>query len=152
MVSRQIALGCALFAQQALTLPISPYVIRMMAATNSSIGNFGSCSVPQIKFATGFDNRKETSFEPVDQGEPFKSFCVNKRSDVPGRSFLQPWIRSEHRHNHSIHVWRISEYLRRGSDGQGHLRKRQNCCRPPDSKDRCSSWWSVKKIGEHGGW
>jgi hypothetical protein len=36
-------------------------------ASNSTIGNFGSCTVPQIQFATGFDNRKETSFEPVDQ-------------------------------------------------------------------------------------
>ena len=31
------------------------------------IGNFGKCSVPQIEFATGFDNRRETSFEPVDR-------------------------------------------------------------------------------------
>ncbi|KAI0254963.1 hypothetical protein BJV78DRAFT_1151812 [Lactifluus subvellereus] len=29
------------------------------------IGNFGSCSVPQIQFGAGFDNRKETSYEPV---------------------------------------------------------------------------------------
>ncbi|KAJ6508881.1 hypothetical protein C8R45DRAFT_815062, partial [Mycena sanguinolenta] len=36
-------------------------------ATSSSIGNFGSCSIPQIEFATGFDNRKETSFQPVDK-------------------------------------------------------------------------------------
>ena len=36
---------------------------------NASIGNFGKCSVPQIEFATGFDNRKETSFQPVDKGE-----------------------------------------------------------------------------------
>ncbi|EIM90910.1 uncharacterized protein STEHIDRAFT_49601 [Stereum hirsutum FP-91666 SS1] len=36
-------------------------------ASSSSIGDFGSCTVPQIQFATGFDNRKETSFEPVDQ-------------------------------------------------------------------------------------
>jgi hypothetical protein len=33
----------------------------------SDIGNFGSCTVPQIKFGVGFDDRKETSFEPVDQ-------------------------------------------------------------------------------------
>ncbi|EJD06901.1 uncharacterized protein FOMMEDRAFT_17361 [Fomitiporia mediterranea MF3/22] len=33
----------------------------------SGIGDFGSCSVPQIEFGTGFDNRKETSFEPVDE-------------------------------------------------------------------------------------
>ncbi|KAJ7593140.1 hypothetical protein C8J56DRAFT_1045574 [Mycena floridula] len=38
------------------------------AATGSAsaIGDFGSCTVPQIQFAVGFDNRKETSFEPVD--------------------------------------------------------------------------------------
>ncbi|KZV68297.1 hypothetical protein PENSPDRAFT_582564, partial [Peniophora sp. CONT] len=29
--------------------------------------NFGTCTTPQIEFATGFDNRKETSFEPVDK-------------------------------------------------------------------------------------
>ncbi|EIN12770.1 hypothetical protein PUNSTDRAFT_37915, partial [Punctularia strigosozonata HHB-11173 SS5] len=36
-------------------------------AASSAIGNFGSCSVPQIEFGVGFDNRKETSFEPVDK-------------------------------------------------------------------------------------
>jgi hypothetical protein len=54
--------------EQALGRPI--FLIghtNRRVATNSSIGNFGSCSVPQIKFGTGFDNRKETSFEPVDQ-------------------------------------------------------------------------------------
>ena len=35
--------------------------------TSSAIGDFGSCTVPQIEFGTGFDNRKETSFQPVDQ-------------------------------------------------------------------------------------
>ena len=34
---------------------------------SSNIGDFGSCSVPQIEFGVGFDNRKETSFEPVDE-------------------------------------------------------------------------------------
>lgn len=33
------------------------------------IGNFGSCTTPQIQFGAGFDNRKETSFEPVDQSK-----------------------------------------------------------------------------------
>jgi len=33
----------------------------------SAIGNFGSCSVPQIEFGAGFDGRNETSFRPVDQ-------------------------------------------------------------------------------------
>ncbi|KAF5391565.1 hypothetical protein D9757_002365 [Collybiopsis confluens] len=37
------------------------------SAASSSIGDFGSCSVPQIEFGVGFDNRKETSFEPVDK-------------------------------------------------------------------------------------
>ncbi|OCH86068.1 hypothetical protein OBBRIDRAFT_856430 [Obba rivulosa] len=36
-------------------------------SSSSGIGNFGSCSVPQIEFGAGFDGRKETSFEPVDQ-------------------------------------------------------------------------------------
>ncbi|EMD33508.1 hypothetical protein CERSUDRAFT_118084 [Gelatoporia subvermispora B] len=36
-------------------------------AAASSIGNFGSCSIPQIEFGVGFDNRKETSFQPVDK-------------------------------------------------------------------------------------
>lgn len=54
--------------EQVLCLPITPANIRR-ASGNSSIGNFGSCSIPQIRFGTGFDNRKETSFEPVDQSE-----------------------------------------------------------------------------------
>ncbi|KAF7422329.1 hypothetical protein PC9H_010485 [Pleurotus ostreatus] len=36
------------------------------APATGAIGNFGSCSVPQIEFAAGFDNRRETSFRPVD--------------------------------------------------------------------------------------
>lgn len=39
------------------------------AAPTEIIGNFGSCSVPQIEFGAGFDNRKETSFEPIDKSE-----------------------------------------------------------------------------------
>ena len=38
-------------------------------ASSSGIGNFGSCSVPQIEFGAGFDNRKETSFQPVDKSK-----------------------------------------------------------------------------------
>lgn len=29
--------------------------------------SFGSCSTPEIEFGGGFDNRKETSFQPVDK-------------------------------------------------------------------------------------
>ncbi|KAJ7119816.1 hypothetical protein C8R44DRAFT_788896 [Mycena epipterygia] len=36
-------------------------------AASSAIGDFGSCSIPQIEFGVGFDGRKETSFQPVDQ-------------------------------------------------------------------------------------
>ena len=36
-------------------------------ASAGDIGDFGSCSVPQIEFGVGFDNRKETSFQPVDK-------------------------------------------------------------------------------------
>ena len=35
----------------------------------TDIGNFGSCSIPQIQFGAGFDGRRETSFEPVDKGK-----------------------------------------------------------------------------------
>ncbi|TDL16560.1 hypothetical protein BD410DRAFT_617640 [Rickenella mellea] len=53
--------------------PTDPAAVTVTAgatqstAASSAIGNFGKCSVPQIKFGVGFDNRKETSFEPVDQ-------------------------------------------------------------------------------------
>ncbi|TFK40388.1 hypothetical protein BDQ12DRAFT_664848 [Crucibulum laeve] len=36
-------------------------------STGSSIGNFGSCTVPEIEFGAGFDGRKETSFQPKDK-------------------------------------------------------------------------------------
>ncbi|THV07401.1 hypothetical protein K435DRAFT_815603 [Dendrothele bispora CBS 962.96] len=38
-----------------------------VASGSGNIGDFGSCSVPQIEFGVGFDNRKETSFQPVDK-------------------------------------------------------------------------------------
>jgi hypothetical protein len=44
-----------------------PLAIRQSTNSSSSIGDFGSCSVPEISFGVGFDNRKETSFEPTDQ-------------------------------------------------------------------------------------
>ncbi|KAL1703068.1 hypothetical protein EV121DRAFT_261325 [Schizophyllum commune] len=34
---------------------------------SGDIGDFGSCTVPQIEFGQGFDNRKETAFQPVDK-------------------------------------------------------------------------------------
>ncbi|OBZ72196.1 hypothetical protein A0H81_07966 [Grifola frondosa] len=46
---------------------IASSAVASSTASSSSIGNFGTCSVPQIEFATGFDGRKETSFQPVDQ-------------------------------------------------------------------------------------
>ncbi|THH01484.1 hypothetical protein EW026_g1254 [Hermanssonia centrifuga] len=45
----------------------SAAAVATSTASSSAIGDFGSCSVPQIQFGVGFDNRKETSFEPVDQ-------------------------------------------------------------------------------------
>lgn len=38
--------------------------------SSSAIGDFGKCSVPKIEFGVGFDNRKETSFQPADKGKP----------------------------------------------------------------------------------
>ncbi|KAG5643014.1 hypothetical protein DXG03_001752 [Asterophora parasitica] len=37
------------------------------SGNNSGIGNFGQCSVPEIEFGTGFDGRRETSFQPADK-------------------------------------------------------------------------------------
>ncbi|KAJ7773309.1 hypothetical protein B0H16DRAFT_1511849 [Mycena metata] len=36
-------------------------------ASPSTIGSFGSCTIPQIEFGPGFDGLTETSFRPVDQ-------------------------------------------------------------------------------------
>lgn len=44
--------------------------------------DFGKCTVPEIEFAAGFDNRKETSFRPVDNG---KCNCTRPRNS---RSYL----------------------------------------------------------------
>ncbi|KIM84882.1 hypothetical protein PILCRDRAFT_817697 [Piloderma croceum F 1598] len=72
MSTKSIFFVCAfsLFGvvEQALGRPIFlANVNRAASSSNSTIGDFGSCTVPQIQFGTGFDNRKETSFEPVDQ-------------------------------------------------------------------------------------
>jgi len=47
---------------------------------SGNIGNFGSCSVPEIEFGVGFDNRRETSFRPVDLGkfDPFIYIILRK--------------------------------------------------------------------------
>lgn len=45
----------------------APAASTPAAGAASGIGNFGSCSVPQIEFGDGFDGRKETSFQPVDK-------------------------------------------------------------------------------------
>jgi hypothetical protein len=66
------------------------------AASGSGIGNFGKCTVPQIEFATGFDGRKETSFQPVDKGLENR-YPTNLLTDTDVLfSFFQPWIRTKH--------------------------------------------------------
>ncbi|KAJ3936289.1 MAG: hypothetical protein NXY57DRAFT_1082213, partial [Lentinula lateritia] len=45
----------------------SSAAVATSTASAADIGNFGSCTVPQIQFGVGFDNRRETAFEPVDQ-------------------------------------------------------------------------------------
>ncbi|KAK0223337.1 hypothetical protein IW262DRAFT_1269388 [Armillaria fumosa] len=55
-------------ATDAVTVSVGASTAATATSTSSAaIGNFGSCSVPQIEFGVGFDNRKETSFEPVDK-------------------------------------------------------------------------------------
>jgi hypothetical protein len=61
--------------------------LRIMNGTNENnrtnetmpagnVGNFGSCSVPEIQFGAGFDGRRETSFEPTDKGNFFLCHCL----------------------------------------------------------------------------
>lgn len=39
---------------------------RRVVVRQADIGDFGSCSIPEIDFAAGFDGRKETAFQPKD--------------------------------------------------------------------------------------
>jgi hypothetical protein len=82
-------------------------------ADPGNIGNFGSCSVPEIEFGVGFDNRRETSFRPVDLGEsnpppPSTYATLPKRFpltlSILGRSELQPRFRTELRHHRPIRL------------------------------------------------
>lgn len=40
---------------------------KCTASAPSGLGNFDSCSVPEIEFGDGFDGRKETSFRAIDR-------------------------------------------------------------------------------------
>ena len=73
--------------EQALGRPIFlANVNRAASASNSTIGDFGSCTVPQIQFGTGFDNRKETSFEPVDQSM-LQCYWMQFATELPIESY-----------------------------------------------------------------
>ena len=50
-----------------MTVDPSSTVTSAPSTPTGIIGNFGKCSIPQIEFGTGFDGRKETSFQPVDK-------------------------------------------------------------------------------------
>lgn len=43
------------------------------ASSSPGGADFGSCSTPEIEFGVGFDNRKETSFRPVDSSRHLSS-------------------------------------------------------------------------------
>lgn len=60
--------GTAAVATNTDAVTVSVGAPTPTAAPAGGIGDFGSCTVPQIEFAVGFDNRKETSFQPVDKG------------------------------------------------------------------------------------
>jgi hypothetical protein len=47
--------------------PTSTAVAPASTTANGGIGDFGTCSIPQIEFAAGFDGRRETSFQPTDK-------------------------------------------------------------------------------------
>lgn len=54
-------------ASEAASTTANAAAVQTSAASSSGIGDFGKCSVPEIEFGVGFDNRKETSFQPVDK-------------------------------------------------------------------------------------
>ncbi|KAF8896338.1 hypothetical protein BD779DRAFT_577336 [Infundibulicybe gibba] len=62
------------------TTTAAPATTTTVATTPDSVSNsnFGACTTPQIQFGTGFDGRKETSFEPVDKA----SFNHGSSQDV----------------------------------------------------------------------
>lgn len=68
----------------------------------SGVGDFGSCSVPQIEFAAGFDNRKETSFQPVDLRT--SAFALLGTSLLTYHRVLQPWLRAGYWYHRAIHL------------------------------------------------
>ncbi|KAK7033148.1 hypothetical protein R3P38DRAFT_2921026 [Favolaschia claudopus] len=49
----------------------------------SALGNFGSCSIPEIEFGTGFDGHVGTSFRPVDQAS-YKTGSAHDISVITG--------------------------------------------------------------------
>ncbi|KAH9945375.1 uncharacterized protein BXZ73DRAFT_38037 [Epithele typhae] len=59
--------GSSVAAQPAASTSVAASPAASTGAAAGGIGNFGKCSVPQIEFGVGFDNRKETSFQPVDK-------------------------------------------------------------------------------------
>jgi len=87
-----------------------------------NIGNFGSCSVPQIEFGQGFDGRKETSFQPVDQSESIRVvFSLTVANFVDAR-ILHPRFGSKYRRYHPGHVRPAREHLQGRRYRSQHLR------------------------------
>lgn len=70
MVTVTVTGSATAAATNAVTVSVGTSAAATATSTSSAaIGDFGSCSVPQIEFGVGFDNRKETSFEPVDKSK-----------------------------------------------------------------------------------
>ncbi|KAE9400198.1 hypothetical protein BT96DRAFT_957001 [Gymnopus androsaceus JB14] len=65
LTSSQIGGAVALFFLASSGDVLARPLLYSRQSTNSSLGDFGSCTLPEITFAVGFDNRKETSFEPT---------------------------------------------------------------------------------------
>ena len=83
------------------------------ATAAGNIGNFGSCSVPQIEFGQGFDGRKETSFRPVDQSKCGGSYPLRVMSTETLVNFriLHPRFGPKYRCHHPVHVRPAREHL-----------------------------------------
>lgn len=77
---------------------------------NSSAPNFGKCSTPEIKFAKGLDNRKETAFEPVDLSSRHSCAMICLLTFMV-HSLVSPWLCTEHRHHLPVCMRLLDEHL-----------------------------------------
>lgn len=69
-----VIVGDATTSVAAATTTSAAAASATSAVSNNGTADFGSCTVPEIEFGVGFDNRKETSFQPADKRKAFRVF------------------------------------------------------------------------------